>query len=302
MAVYWLFRLTILVTRPLPLWLGYFVAAAVAEVCYYFFRRQRRALNENLARVLNSSDKRRVDAVARRAFRNFGKFVIDFVRFPIITRTEIRRRLAFSQWVELDEATASGRGVMLVTMHFGVFDLGAAALAAYDYPISAITEDYGYQEMDDLIHGSRQKLGMKVIPSDTMVTQVFRALKRGEILALAIDVPPPGQEITVDFLGAPAVVSAAPARIALRTGAWVVTAMVLRGPQSAAIIRPLLDFRSVRYEATGDEERDVRELTQQIMRAIEPVVREHPEQWFIFRPMWPRTAERSTLAAFAPKA
>ena len=302
MAVYWLFRLTILVTRPLPLWLGYFVAAAVAEVCYYFFRRQRRALNENLARVLNSSDKRRVDAVARRAFRNFGKFVIDFVRFPIITRTEIRRRLAFSQWVELDEATATGRGVILITMHFGVFDLGAAALAAYDYPISAITEDYGYQKMDDLIHGSREKLGMKVIPSDTMVTQVFRALKRGEILALAIDVPPPGQEITVDFLGAPAVVSAAPARIALRTGAWVVTAMVLRGPQSAAIIRPLLDFRSVRYEPTGDEERDVRELTQQIMRAIEPVVREHPEQWFIFRPMWPRTAERSTLAAFAPKA
>ena len=48
MLVYWLFRLTIFVTRPLPLWLGYRVAAAVAEVCYHFFHRQRRALNENL--------------------------------------------------------------------------------------------------------------------------------------------------------------------------------------------------------------------------------------------------------------
>jgi KDO2-lipid IV(A) lauroyltransferase len=238
--------------------------------------------------------------VARRAFRNFGKFVIDFVRFPIITREEIRRRLAFSQWVELDEAMASGRGVLLVTMHFGVFDLGAAALAAYDYPISAITEDYGYQKMDDLIHGSREKLGMKVIPSDTVVRQVFRALKQGELLAVAIDVPPPGQEITVDLLGAPAVVSAAPARIALRTGAWVVTAMVLRGPEKDAIIRPILDFRSVRYEPTGDEERDVRELTQQIMRAIEPLVREHPEQWFIFRPVWPQPAQRPALPASAP--
>ncbi len=301
MVVYWLFRLTILLTRPLPLWLGYRVAAGVAAVCYYFFRPQRRALNDNLARVMGTSDRRRADAVARQAFRNFGKFVIDFVRFPIITRREVRRRLAFSQWTELDEAANSGRGVMLITMHFGVFDLGAAALAAYGYRISAITEDYGYQKMDDLIHGSREKLGMTVIPSDTIVTQVFRSLKRGELVALAIDVPPPAQEITVDFLGAPAVVSAAPARIALRTGAWVVTAMVLRGPQSDAIIRPVLDFRSVRYEPTGDEERDVRELTQQILRSLEPILREHPEQWFIFRRMWPQIAQRSALPAFAPK-
>ena len=299
MVVYRLFQLTILLTRPLPLWLGYRVAATVAGVCYFFFRPQRRALNDNLAHVLRTTDRRRVDATARRAFRNFGKFVIDFVRFPVISRDEIRRRLAFSQWVELDEATSSGRGVMLITMHFGAFDLGAAALAAYDYPISAITDDYGYQKMDDLIHGSREKLGMKVIPSDTVVTQVFRALKRGELLAVAIDVPPPGQEITVEFLGEPAVVSAAPARLALRTGAWVVPAMVLRGPQDDAVVRPILDFRSVRYEATGDEERDIRELTQQIMRALEPQVREHPEQWYIFRRMWPQSSQLSTLASGA---
>ncbi len=300
MIVYWLFRLTIRLTRPLPLWLGYLVAAVIAEICYYFFRPQRQALNDNLAWVLGSSDKRRVDAVARQAFRNFGKFVIDFVRFPIITRAEARRRLAFSQWVELDEAANSGRGVLIVTMHFGVFDLGAAALAAYDYRINAITQDYGYEKMDDLIHSSREKLGMKVIPGDKVRTQVFRALKRGELLALAIDVAPPGQEITVNFLGAPATVSAAPARLALRTGAWVVPAMILRGPQRDTIVRPFLDFRSVRYEPTGNEERDVRELTQQIMRALEPMIREHPEQWFIFRRLWPQLAQRSPLAAFAP--
>ncbi|MEX0785808.1 MAG: hypothetical protein WD939_04145 [Dehalococcoidia bacterium] len=80
--VYWLFRLTILLTRPLPLWLGYRVAAAVASICYFFFRKQRRALNENMAVVLGSTDEREVDGLARRAFRNFGRFVIDFIHFP----------------------------------------------------------------------------------------------------------------------------------------------------------------------------------------------------------------------------
>ncbi len=301
MLVYWLFRLTILLTRPLPLRLGYRVAAVVAEICYHFFHRQRRALNENLAWVLGSSDRRQVDAVARRAFRNFGKFVIDFIHFPVMSRQEVRRRLVFSPWTELDEVVGTGRGVLIVTMHFGIWDLGAAALAAYDYPINAIADSYGYQKMDDLVHGSRGKLGMKVIPMDRVGPGVFRALRRGEILALLIDVPAPDQTITVDFLGAPAEVSSVPARIALRTGARVVPAMVLRGPQDDTLIRPILDVRAARYEPTGDEERDVHSLTELIMRAFEPFIREHPEQWFIFRRMWPQAPEPVARAALAPE-
>ena len=299
MVVYWLFRLTILLTRPLPLRFGYRVAAFVAGICYYFFRRQRRALNENLAWVLGSDDKRAVDAVARRAFGNFGRFVIDFIHFPHITHAEVRRRLRFDQWVELDEVANSGRGGLIVTIHLGIWDLGAAALAAYHYPINAIVDRFDYQPLEDLVVASREKLGMKVIPMDRVGPGVFRALKRGELLALLIDVPAPGQTVTVDFLGRPAEVSSAPARLALRTGAWVIPVIVLRGPEDDTIIRPTLDTRGVRYEPTGDEERDVEALTRLIMASFEPYVRAHPEQWFIFRRMWPASAAATAEAALA---
>jgi KDO2-lipid IV(A) lauroyltransferase len=291
--VYWLFRLTILLTRPLPLWLGYRIAAAVAEVCYHFFGRQRRALNENLAWLLQSDDPREVDAVARRAFRNFGKFVIDFIHFPVLTREEVHKRLVFTQWADLDEVMASKRGMLLVTMHFGLWDMGGASLAAYDYPISAVVDNFGYEKMNELVHGSRERLGMKVIPRDQAAMRVFRCLKRGEMLAFLIDVPAPDEVVVVDFLGAPAEVSSAPARIALRTGAWVVPAMVIRGPERDSIIRPIVDIRSARYEKTDDEERDVLELTQQIMHALEAQLRKYPEQWYIFRRMWPQMASRA---------
>ncbi|MDZ4278427.1 MAG: hypothetical protein U1B78_04750, partial [Dehalococcoidia bacterium] len=240
MVVYWLFRLTILLMRPLPLWAGYRIAAAVAEVCYHFFGRQRRALNENLGWVLETDDTREVDRVARRAFRNFGKFVVDFIHFPVMTQDEVRRRLVFSQWNDLDEVYGAGRGVLMVSIHLGVWDLGAASLATYGYAVNAIADSFGHPGMNELVHGSREKLGMKIIRMERVGPSVFRALKRGEILAMLIDVPSPDDTIVVDFLGAPAEVSSAPARLALRTGAWVVPAAVLRGPESDTIIRPII--------------------------------------------------------------
>jgi len=270
------------------LWLGYRVAEFFSDLCYPFFRKQRRALNDNLAWVVGSTDRKEVDALARRAFRNFGKFVIDFIRLPVTSRAEVRQRLVFSQWRDLDEVMASKRGMLIVTMHFGVFDLGAMALPVYDYPTNGIGENYGYDKMDELIHESRRKLGMKLIPSDKVGAGVFRALKRGEILAMLIDVPPPGTEIDVEFLGARANVSSVPARLALRTGAWVVPVMVVRGPERESIIRPFMDTHSLRnFAPTGDEERDVRNLTQGIMASYEAKLREYPDQWFIFRPVWP---------------
>jgi len=287
---YWGFRLTILVTRPLPLRLGYWVAERVALLCYWLiFRRHRRALNANLAHVLRSNDARFVDSVARRCFRNFGKYVIDFIHFPVMTREEVRRRLRFDQWDDLEEAARSGRGIIIATMHFGNWDLGAAALAAYDYPINAIADTFRYRPMNELVQGSRRRLGMRIIGHDRLGPTVFRALRRGEMLAMLVDVPSPETEIMVDFFGAPASVSSAAARIALRTNAWVVPSMVLRGPEDDTVIRPIIDTSLRDFAPTGDEEADVVELTRLTLRSIEDKIRQYPEQWFIFRRMWPDT-------------
>lgn len=296
--VYWLFRLAILITRPLPLRPGYWFGERVALLCYWLvFPRQRRALNANLAHVLQSEDARHVDAVARRSFRNFGKYVIDFIHYPRMTRDEVRRRLKFDQFAQLDEAVAAGRGVVIVTIHFGNWDLGAAALAAHDYPINAIAESFRYPPMDRLVQGSREKLGMRVIGHERLGPTVFRALRNGELLAMLIDVANDEQHgLCVDFFARPALVSSAPARIALRTNAWVVPAVVIRGPHDDLDIRPIIDTSLGAFAPSGDQERDIAELTRLIMESLERTIRRYPEQWFIFRRLWGRENARARRA------
>jgi KDO2-lipid IV(A) lauroyltransferase len=285
-VVYWLFRLTILVTRPFPLRLGYAVAGHVAVFCRaVLFPRHRRALDANLAHVLGTGDRRRIGAVARQGFRNFGKYVIDVIHFPLITREEVRRRLRFDQWDELNAAAADPRGKIIVTVHMGNWDLGAAALAAYDYSVNAIADTFRYEPMNELVQGSRERLGMKVIGHHRVGPRVFRLLRRGEILAMLIDVTSDDAAIWVEFFGRPAQVSSAPARIALRTGAWVLPAVVTRGPDDLDISAEL-DFSLRDFTPTGDEERDVHELTRRSLAALERMMRPHLDQWFIFKPLW----------------
>jgi len=90
----------------------------------------------------------------------------------------------------------------------------------------------------------------------------------------------------VDFFGAPAEIAAGPARIALRTGARVIPAVLAREPGNDEMIRPILDF-DLRFQPSGEEEEDVQKLTQQIMSSMERFIRQYPDQWFMFRPMWP---------------
>lgn len=283
--VYRLFRLVIVLGRPFPTTIGYFFARMVAMICYPFYRGVRRSLYLNLSHVLGTRNPAEIEPVARRSFRNFSKYVVDFVHFYTMTPEEIRRRTVFNDFDRLNAALAEGKGVIFVTLHFGNWDMGAASLAAFGYPVAVIAETFRYDRMNHLVQGSRKQLGMKIIPMEKVGPGIIRSLHRGEMLALLIDIPALGNGVAVEFFGAPCEVPSGPARIALHSGARVVPAALVRIKGHDQLIQPVLDF-DLRYEETGDEEADVRNLTQRIMWSLERVVRQHPDQWFIFRPMW----------------
>ena len=284
--VYWIFRFLILIGRRFPTRVGYLVSPVIADICYPFYRGGRRALYQNLSRVLGTDDRRVLGRVARAALRNFSKYVVDFIHFYSMSPEDIRRRIVFDDFDPLNAAVAEGKGIIFVTLHFGNWDMGAAGLAAYGYPVDAIAETFELPAMNELVQGYRRQLGVKIIPMERVGPGVLRALRRGHILALLIDVPAPGGSVTVDFFGAPAEMPVGPARLALRTGARVIPAVLAREPGHDEMIRPILDF-DLRFQPSGDEEEDVRELTQMIMSSLERFIRRYPDQWFMFRPAWP---------------
>ena len=282
MAAYWGFRIASLLARLAPLRVAYACGFAVGVLAYYAWTGGRRRCVGNMLRVAGG-DEAAARRYARRSFGNYGIYLVDFVRFGSRPRDELRERIRFDNWEQLDDAL-TGNGLVLVTVHFGVWDLGAVALSEHGYRVSVIADTFADPRLNELVLGSRRNLGMQVLPADRIGPRLLRSLRRNEIVTALIDVPQPGRGVEVEFFGDTVAVPDGPARVALRTQASVIAATVPR--LSAWSDHATPDLERVPYEPTGDTDHDVHALTQAIFVALEAMVRRHPEQWYIFRSLW----------------
>jgi len=285
---YWVLRVVRKIAQWLPLRVCYALAVLISDVAWAILPVQRENAIDNMARVLGRNrDDPEVRRKARSSFRNYGLYLADFFRLPKIGVEELEARVRFNGWEHLDRALAAGKGVIFISAHVGNWDLGAALFARKGYPVSVVAESFHPKKLNDLVQGTRALHGMKVIPLETSARKVLGALRNNEILGLLIDRPSPEAGVLVRFFDGMTEVPAGAALLALKTGAKLISGVIVRNRDHtySGFLTSHLEV-----EPTGDLATDIRLLTQRIMDSIEFFIRQYPEQWFIFRPMWPKDA------------
>jgi KDO2-lipid IV(A) lauroyltransferase len=276
--------------RIVPLRVSYGVARTAGSLAYWLWPGGRRRTIDNMRHV-TEGDEALARRYARQSLANYAVFLVDFLRSMSATPEDIRRRVIFDRWEQL-QALRDGNGIVFVTMHFGNWDLGAATLALHDFPITVVADSFDNPRIDRLVRQSREYLGMTIIPAERTGPGILRALRRNDVIAALADVPASSKgAVEVRFFGDVIRVYDGVARIALRTGATVVAATLPRhAPWSDRVdawVEP------VPFEPSGDGEADARALTQAIFERFEGMVRRRPDQWYIFRHLWASDAARS---------
>ena len=273
------------VSAMLPPGLRYGVARAGGAVGFRLLPGVRRQALENYAGVLhlplNSPEVRRV---AREAIAGYAKLLADFLALSRLSRDDVMRMVDWRGWDNIQAALAQGRGVIVVTPHFGNWDMAAAAAAARGLTVTAVTDHYGDEDLNQRVTAARERFGVSIVPlAVTAGRAVLGALRRNEIVALVCDLAKDGRNVQVMVCGQQALVPAGPAVLALHSGAPVVPIMCRRQPDD----RYLLEVQpEIAFEPTGDQAADTRVLAQAIMNRFEPELLRRPEQWYLFSPMW----------------
>jgi lauroyl/myristoyl acyltransferase len=269
----------------------YPAAVAGGELAYVVWVRRRRIAKDNFSVVLAKPvGDREVARVARRSFRNFAKYLVEIMRFPRLGANELERLVSVDprSWAHLRSAREHGRGLIFVSMHFGNFEMGGARIADDEAPLNVIADELENERLMDILITNRKHKNLHLLPPNGAVRQVLQALKRNEMVGLMMDLGPRAQELAhveANFFGAPAKFPTIAANLARVSGAPIVVAAVTRERDNT--------FRGVALppifvERTKQAAADIERATQAIAHGLEQLVRGDPDQWYIFRPMWPR--------------
>ena len=282
----WLWRLCLALTRTLPVRVTEKFSRMLASAYWRMNRPRREAVIENLM-PLFSHDRAAAETGSRRLYENFAIKLTDLWRYENGLPID-HLFAALEGWEHYQAAHAQNRGVLVVTPHLGNWEFGGPILTQRGISLLVVTLVEPSPGLTELRKASRARWNIEtlVIGYDPFASvEVIRRLEAGATVALLMDRPPARSMVSVEFLGRPFHASVAAAEFARASGCAILPVYLPRGKRGyAARIEP-----AIQYDRAALRDREARrQLTQQIMRAFEPVIRQNPDQWYHFVPVWPK--------------
>ena len=265
--------------RPTTLAIG----GRLGALIFWLARQQRELACQQLQRSLDLPDERRIRAIAKQCFENLGKTVLEFMQFPRMNSKQIQEYVSFEGIHHAEQALAKGKGAIILTGHFGNWELLAASISATIAPLTPIVREVRSPRLNALVSSYRARAGYATIDRDTGIRHALRCLKRNELLGIVADVDTSVSGVFVDFFGQPAYTPYSPVAIALKTGAAILPTFIVRQSDGShrAIIEPPLVL-----QRTDVKEKDLVVNTQKFTKIIESYIRRYPTQWIWMHRRW----------------
>jgi KDO2-lipid IV(A) lauroyltransferase len=253
--------------------------------------RQRVAI-ENVLTAFPDMGEAAARRVARRAAQNLGMTFCESLHMGTASREEIAAYATLRGEEHLQSAYDRGKGVLLLTAHFGNWEM-LGARVAQEFPTSAMARPNSNAGVEAHVERMRRTHGIKVISKWDSARPSLRALRNGEVLALLPDQRAgKGEGLLLPMFGRVTRFYSSVAQLAMLSGAPVVPAFgVRREPwlsdgRIVVCIEPGLHLKADAERLDLSRDDAVREGTQRVIGELEKVIRTHPDQWWWLHRRW----------------
>src|SRR5579863_991242 len=271
--------------RALPLERAVRVGAALGASVMLFDHFNRKIGQRNLEIAFPQLDAAARSLILRATYRNFGRMAAEWVHFFELRRDNIERYVAYDGRKHWEEAIriSNGRGILVLTGHFGNFELLSVAHSVYGNRIAIVQRPNRNPIIDAAVTARRVRFGNLSVPRKGAGREIMRLLHDNWMVAVPLDLDT-RHGVFVDFFGMPAATNVALARVAMATGAPVLPAFMVRENASARhhiTILPVIELVK-----TADRVESVRANTQLFTTTFESMVRRYPDHWNWIHRRW----------------
>ena len=262
------------------------LAWAMGDFVYYVLRLRRRLVTTNLTIAFPEKDGREVDGIARRIYRNQAVNLLEVLRLPLIKGREDADELID---LYLDDFLAKtrneGKGGILVSGHFGNWELAGVCIGLLVTPIAVVAKKLRNRLVNSEIERLRCLYGNSVIYKKQALRDGLKLLREGGVLTVLGDQSDPKGGFFMDFLERETSVYLGPAFLALRANVPMFALMCRRQENGKYVLEAEeIDTSDLSFSRDGIEE-----LTRRYTRALEKYIYRYPEEWFWVHNRWKRS-------------
>jgi lauroyl/myristoyl acyltransferase/tetraacyldisaccharide-1-P 4'-kinase len=251
-------------------------------------RRRDRLGMRNLRATFPDRDERELRKILDESWRHFGRELFQYLRLQNASEEELLEACPIVNQELVTEAIARGKGTMLVSGHWGGWEIGGLVVMSLLRNVKTVARPLDNALLERDLQRMREKTGTEVVDRRRAGRLLMRGLAENGVILLLVDqAVQPKEGVLVPFLGRPAWTTPAPAKMALRTGATIVF-----GFCNADGLRHRLEFtEAIRADLLSGDERDPVNLTTRINELISARITARPELWLWMHDRWKGTGE-----------
>lgn len=268
----------------LPLRISLFLAGLLGKFAYLLLGRYRRVTVDNIRSVFaGQMTGEEIERLGRRVFSNLARNAVEMINFPKINKKNLASFVTVKGLENIEAALRRGRGVIVVTGHFGNWEIMPATFRILGYPGAAVGRRIYFHKYDRYLNSLRKCHDVNIIYRDESPKKILKVLKANGIIGIVADQDVDSVDgVFVDFFGRPAYTPAGPAALALVSGASLIPAFMLR----QGIRHRLVVERPIDLAATGDKEKDILENTKRWSDVVESYIGRYPDHWVWMHRRW----------------
>ncbi len=274
------------IVRVLPLACVRALGRAMGRAIFAFTWRRQRLADENIVAAFgdkySARERRRIRL---RCTQNIVTVFFELFKMPSMGLDGVRQAMRVEGMDKMHAAIARGKGVMVITAHYGNWEMGGARMVAEGLNVAVVARDASDAGVASIVNGCREALGVRVLDRQDL-RAMLRQLRGKDALAMLPDQHHKRGAIRLEFLGRPAWVAPGPATLAVRTGCAIVPVFCPRA-EDGTLSFEIWD--EIEIDPSLERDEVVAVTTQRINDAMGEAIRRDPAQWLWLHDRWKDT-------------
>lgn len=257
----------------------------LASFIRFFDKKHRRIVQTNLNFALGDSlVKEEKKKIEKNCYVNMLFNLADFVRNQGITKEELARKIRFKNSRILKKAIQNGQKIILITAHYGNWELIPLALAAFFKPLTIVGRPLDSKVMNEILQKNREQYNIEMLNKKGAMKGLIKALSQDRMVGLLVDQnTKPEEGILVDFFGKKARHTPTAALLARRFDAAIIPVFITSTDHKTFT---LTFYDKIITPKTENADEDIHESVQAQADITEKVIRQKPDEWFWFHKRW----------------